>query len=286
MDSLWRLAMWGLSAAAALTLAVLSSYSDAGSARLMLAMNGSGSSGRVDQAQPAPRPEIPPIAEAVRALAAERERVSARMDRIERSLEDLTGSIGRQPGRATIAFPPAASTAARAAARGLEEDAQPAAPDRTAAATPRIGDIQPDLRPQVSVNPASGAVDRSAVAEPVKAEFGIDIGGGMNFEALRVLWTSVKASNSTLLDAFYPVVGLRENGKTKGAELRLIIGPLADIEAATRLCTALTLAQRTCQPVGFEGRRLTEADKLPERKAAPPKPASRPATPSRLFGLF
>jgi hypothetical protein len=45
MDSLWRLAMWGLSAAAALMLDVLSTYSDTGSTRLLLAMNGSGNSG-------------------------------------------------------------------------------------------------------------------------------------------------------------------------------------------------------------------------------------------------
>jgi hypothetical protein len=282
MDSLWRLAMWGLSAAAALTLAVLSSYSDAGSARLMTALQGFGNSDRADQAQSASRPEVPPIAETVRALAAERERLAARIDRIEQTLEGLTGSIRRQSGRGTVVPPVSAGPAAR----GLEEETQPAAPDRMVSPTTPTGDRKPNLRPQVSVNAASVPIDPSAVVEQGKAEFGIDIGGAPNFEALRVLWTSAKASNSGLLDSLYPVVGLRETGKTKGAELRLIIGPLADIEAATRLCAALTPAQRTCQPVGFEGQRLTEADKPPERKTAPPKPASRPTTPTRLFGLF
>ena len=38
------------------------------------------------------------------------------------------------------------------------------------------------------------------------------------------------------------MVTVRENSKTHGVELRLVIGPIADAEAASRLCTTLTEA--------------------------------------------
>ena len=40
MQSLWQLAIWGISAVIALGLAVAAGYSETGSQRLMLAMNG------------------------------------------------------------------------------------------------------------------------------------------------------------------------------------------------------------------------------------------------------
>jgi hypothetical protein len=99
---------------------------------------------------------------------------------------------------------------------------------------------------------------------------------------LRQLWTSTKASSPSLFDGLYGVVSLRENSRTRAAELRLIVGPLADADAASRLCATLAAAHRYCQPGAFEGQRLADADKATERKP-PFKPVQRPP---RLFGLF
>ena len=70
------------------------------------------------------------------------------------------------------------------------------------------------------------------------------------------------------------MVTVRENSKTHGVELRLVIGPIADAEAASRLCTTLTEAHHYCQPVAFEGQRLaltdTAATKAAPTAAAPP----------------
>ena len=44
------------------------------------------------------------------------------------------------------------------------------------------------------------------------------------------------------------------------AELRLIIGPMPDAEAAAQLCVTLAAAHQYCQPVAFEGQRLAVAD--------------------------
>jgi hypothetical protein len=98
---------------------------------------------------------------------------------------------------------------------------------------------------------------------------GIDIGGATNYEGLRALWRSTKNSEPELREELYPVVTLRENGKTHGVELRMVVGPIVDVEAAARLCTTLSAAHHYCQPVAFEGQRLTKLDTVSTAKASP-----------------
>jgi hypothetical protein len=83
------------------------------------------------------------------------------------------------------------------------------------------------------------------------------------------------------------VVAVRENSRTKNAELRLVVGPLANVETAARLCASLSAARRYCQPVAFEGQRLAEPDAAPERRAAPAAPKPKVAAPApKPRGLF
>ena len=115
-------ALWGTSAAAALTLAVVAGYSDTGSRRLMAAAAPPGGT-TVAQRAPAaatPQPvarsseteaETRRLAEAVRALTADRERLAARLGTLERSLEDVTGAI-KQQATAAAARPRASDRAA------------------------------------------------------------------------------------------------------------------------------------------------------------------------------
>src|SRR5262249_50549796 len=78
-----------------------------------------------------------------------------------------------------------------------------------------------------------------------------------------------------------------KNSRTKGAELRLVVGPLANVENAARLCASLSAARRYCQPVAFEGQRLTEPDAVPERRAAPAAPRPKVVAPApKPRGLF
>jgi hypothetical protein len=67
----------------------------------------------------------------------------------------------------------------------------------------------------------------------------------------------------------HPQVVVRENSKTKGADLRLIVGPIANVEEAARMCATLSTGRRYCQPVAFEGQPLPDADNVPpaEHKA-------------------
>ena len=119
----------------------------------------------------------------------------------------------------------------------------------------------------------------------IHAEFGVDIGGAASFDGLRVLWASTKGSNAALLEGLHPVVATRENSRTKAVELRLIAGPLANVEAAARLCAMLTAARRYCQPVAFEGQRLAHADTVPERKPAAAPRAAPTASPKSIWPL-
>jgi hypothetical protein len=122
----------------------------------------------------------------------------------------------------------------------------------------------------------------SALADPlaVAAGLGLDVGGATSYEGLRTLWKSSKTSVPGLPEEVYPVVTVRENGKTHGIELRLVIGPIADVELASRLCGTLSAAHRYCQPVAFEGQRLSLIDTGPAVKAAP---AAKPERSSRSW---
>ena len=108
---------------------------------------------------------------------------------------------------------------------------------------------------------------------------GVDVGGATNFDELRMLWNSVTGAHASLFENLHPVVSARENTKSRAADLRLIVGPLADTDAAGRICNALNAAKRYCRPATFEGQPLAlvapeppRRPRAPERKAAPARP--------------
>ena len=96
-----------------------------------------------------------------------------------------------------------------------------------------------------------------APAETPTTGLGLDVGGAINYDGLRTLWHSTKNSDPPLMDDLYPLVAVRENNKTHGIDLRLLVGPIDDMETAARLCAALMAAHRYCQPVAFEGQHLS-----------------------------
>lgn len=311
MGSLRRLAVWGGGATLAVLLAVVASYSDANSRRLMAA---DGPKAGAPPAQLASRlPEIDAqtqrLAGVVDGLAADRERLAARIGTIERNLEDVTGAIKRQgvdssnAASATLPAPAGASAASPATAPTTKESAKEAPKDagKEVAAAPLPGPLdilaarQPATAseaqpapPEALVNLPAIRSDETAAADPsAKVEFGVDVGGAVNFDGLRVLWISTKGSNAALFEGLYPVVAVRENSRTKNAELRLVAGPLGNVEHAARLCANLSATRRYCQPVAFEGQRLAEPDAVPERRAAPAAPKPKVAAPApKPRGLF
>jgi hypothetical protein len=328
MQALWRLAMWGGLATFALFVAVISTYSNAGSQRQTASISsGQGTSGQAAPSQSASgqassgtapqrtsavefeasAAESPEdarrLAEAVRALAADRDQALARIAALERNLDGVTGSIKRDriagPPPAPVQSPvpsPLQNPAAATSAAQVARPETPAAPVIEAAITPTptpparapaaqqsgASDaapmVAPDAGNRVAASPPN-PVRVTAPAEPLAAAggLGVDVGGAIDYEGLRALWRSTKNTDPALLEALYAVVAVRENGKTHSAELRLVIGPIADAEAAERLCSTLAAAHHYCQAVAFEGQRLSLSDTALPKAAPAPSHRSGPS---------
>jgi hypothetical protein len=174
------------------------------------------------------------LADAVRTLSVDRDRLVARLATLEHSLDEVTGSI-----------PPASS--------------KPSVPPSSA---PSIAAVPSVTAPAVTPAPAQAAgmpaPARPGAADSVatKTEFGVDIGGNASIEGLRAQWASLKASQPALFDGLRPVIAIREGAKPGVLELRLVAGPLPNASIAARLCAALSAAGQTCQPAVFDGQRL------------------------------
>lgn len=248
------------------------------------------------------------LAEAVRVLAADRDQALARIAALERNLDGVTGSIKRDriaSAQAVQAAPqaPAAATTAAPVAR----PEPPVAPVIEAVVTPARtpapqqsgpGDAAPTAAPDagnhVAAASPSNPVRVPAPAEPIAAApqaaalqapaggLGVDVGGAANYEALRTLWHSTLNSDPTLLEQLYPVVAIRENSKTHGVDLRLVVGPIPDAEAAARLCAKLSAAHHYCQSVAFEGQRLSLNDVAPGKPAPAARHRSGSSSPAKF----
>jgi len=201
---------------------------------------------------PAPAPAPPQVAsrpfdpevearrlnEAVRILAADRDRLLARITVLERNLDDVTGSIPATPPAAQKAPPPL-----------------PQIPPQVAAPPPQPAPAtQPPGRIATGHNAAIGTGSpMESVA--TKTEFGIDVGGATSTETMRAQWMALKNSQPGLFEGLRPVIAIRE-GRPGAVELRLVVGPLANAGAAARICAALSAANQPCQPAVFDGQRL------------------------------
>ena len=228
MHGLWRLVVWGSTAATALLIAVLSSRGVVGSQRAAVAASTLGGA-TVAVVQPAPTPQQPAarafdaqaetkkLAETVRDLAADNDELKSRLAVVEHSVDDVTGSIARQ--------------------------AQSTAPPPW-----------PDGPPVPSTPAAIAAV--MAPALPLPMEYGVDIGSAVSIQALRARWAGIRSAHPQLFDGLAPTISLSELPPSNRPELRLVVGPLVSADAATKLCSTLERFRLTCQPTIFAGRHL------------------------------
>jgi hypothetical protein len=106
-------------------------------------------------------------------------------------------------------------------------------------------------------------------------DFGLDVGGATTFDGLRALWNSVRNNTADLFEDLHPMVAVREN-KSRGVDLRLVVGPIASSEAATQMCATLLAARRFCQMTIFEGQPLPQASAVTEPDSRRPPPAAPP----------
>jgi hypothetical protein len=277
------LGAWGGAAALALIVVAFVSVSDRGRQRLALASAPAELPVRSVATVKIPRPqndaETRRLAAQVRALAADRDRLTARIMSLEHQLDDLTGSIKRLadiPAPAVNAPPPKASAPATTPPAMAERDT----PKTSAATSPinaphampagRTAASRPDKPPpQAEANAAEPAdapaqhaeapalekvplpPARIAATEPAKLEFGIALAGASSVEVARLQWAAVKANFGPLLAGLEP----RALSESRGGatHYRLVAGPLPTYTAAARLCAHMIAAHAICEPVKYTG---------------------------------
>ncbi len=237
----WRLGRWGVAAGAAVSLAYFVASSDLGLRRMATAFAIVQGLPPTPSTQPRDDGEVVRLSESLRRLTNDRDRLLARLETLERNLDDLTGSVER------------GSTTPRVS------DIVPSSPPEPATPVPQTGSVTP-LQQSSVIPPTQNAAPDSASTTPVnpttKVDFGIDLGSAPTVEGLRSLWTSAKNKHAKLLEGLRPIIALRENAKPGSVELRLVAGPLASAALAARLCVVIITAGTVCQPAVYDGQQL------------------------------
>jgi hypothetical protein len=247
----WRLGAWSGVAILSLAAALVAAYTETGARRLASgdsAMTARGGSLSVAEN------ETRRLADAVRVLSADRERLAARVGALERNLDDVTGAIphraGSETGDPAAASPLPPSLTPRPPAAAAPASVV-AAPTTTTARAPQAS--ADNRRPGLVAITADVTATGSTAT---RTEFGIDLGTAATVEGLRNLWTALKGTQAPLLEGLRPVVAVRDGAKPGTLELRLVAGPLANAGVAAKLCAALADAGLTCAPAVFDGQRL------------------------------
>jgi len=283
----WRVLGWGGAATLALAAVAYIGQTDAGSKRLQLALAMVSEPARVINEPVRVVAQIPPpsndaetqrLAAQVRDLAADRERLTARIAMLERNLADMTGSIKKQSeqlaaARAAATPPPMPSAPATTpVVVAAPPPPAPALPALTplampkvnesaagwAASTPQTAEAAPEQIPLPPVRVAAApASEPAAEPPPTKLEYGVDLGAATSLEALRIHWAAVKANYGPLLVGLHPLATQHTKTPT-GVTYRLVAGPLPDIGAATQLCARFPVTRTGCRAAKFTGLQLAE----------------------------
>lgn len=227
MRGLWRLVSWGTTAAACLLVAVLSSRGVVGAQRAAVAV---ATLKAANPVQPASvqttlpgfdaQAETKRLSDSVRQLASENDELKARIGMVEHSMDDVTGSIAQQQQAAAPAPVPWPD------------------PGTTAPTVPAA--IATVMAPPL----------------PMPIEYGADIGGAVSIQALRARWAGIRSAHPQLFEGVTPTVSLSPTSPASRPELRLVVGPLASADAATRLCASLNRYRVSCQPTIFAGQHM------------------------------
>jgi hypothetical protein len=235
---LWRVSLWAVSAAAAMALAVYAGTTEIGRDRVhhafaevreILVPSG------IKPVRPLDAREGRHLADTVRALAADRERLLARIATLEQGMDGITGSIARvEKSVQTLQQPPEITA----------PDARPA--------TPPPDEVTSSISPPASVPLPPSPPSPNAG----KSEFGVDLGSASTVDALRTAWTVALRRHGGLLEGLHPVVQMRERPRPAAVEFRLIAGPIPNAAGAARICAVMTASGSVCAPAAFDGQRL------------------------------
>jgi len=73
---------------------------------------------------------------------------------------------------------------------------------------------------------------------------------------LRAHWSTVRGAHAAILEGMRPLVSVRQSSRPGFTEFHLVAGPIADADAAAKLCQLLTSVRVPCRPSTFDGQRL------------------------------
>lgn len=274
-----RLTGWATAATVALTFATLAALSPTGSDRIAATLKSLGGGEPQQNMQLAARKaeletDRRSMNDALRLLAADRDRLLSRVASLERNLDDITGSIKSQVPRP----PPDLSREPPSFDQLPQIPTTEASPARTESSSPPESKL-PNVWPRASLANTAivmpGAFDgapawpappaRVAVVTPAdqpmaptvvsRTEFGVDIGSGSDLAEVRSLWNAAKSQHGNLVGNLRPVV-LRREDRAGNTDYRLVIGPLANAAAAAKLCATLGAADIMCSTRPYVGERL------------------------------
>jgi hypothetical protein len=238
MRDLWRIALWGMAAGASLSIVAYAGSTGIGRERTKVAMADFHDilipSGMMP-ARPLTAQEGRRLAETVRVLAADRDRLVSRIATLEHGLDDVTGSIAK------------VEKAAAEAAKPPPEPAQAAAPEKTE--EPAENDVTSSIAPAAATKSEPEAED----APPAK-QFALDLGIAPTIDQLRTAWTIALRRHGALLQGLHPAV--QQSSRPGRAIFHLLAGPLPSAAAAAKICQSMTAAGAICSPAMFDGQRL------------------------------
>jgi hypothetical protein len=281
MQRLWRLALWGTTAATALLVAILTDRSDAGSQRIAAMPDAIHGAPRKFDAESATRQ----LTQALRGLSEDRDRLTSRLAAVEHSLGDITGAIARQgenttpaanPGsgqtdnpktpnalaaNAPVANAPAANSAAAPPPWSPSDPPEPGTAPSPVAAAPVVPPFAglPSPLPAIFDAPTPGratSAPTGAADTPQPASYGADLGSALSIQTLQTRWAGTRSAHPQLFAGLQAVATLKEIPRSKRVELRLVVGPLPSPGAAVELCAILATLRVSCQPTNFDGQHL------------------------------
>ena len=266
---LWRVSLWGGAAILALAAAVLMTQTDIGAQRLQMVFAAEPAAKPITQADFVPRPEADALKREtlrleaqVRELAADREKLNARIASLETSLSDVTGSLKRELAAvaAKPATVPAKTPATPVPTLSAPQTAPPAplepivaeAKNGHAPATEPAGDprVAPPLGEPIPLPPM-----RIAGVATSTSDIAVDLGGARSFEIMQARWAAVKANFGPLLNGLQPLVA--RDSRPNMIPYRLIVGPLPNAAAAAQVCARFAASKVTCRSTKFAGEPLT-----------------------------
>lgn len=286
LHGLWRVLLWGASAAMALAVVAGTAFSDIGAERLKQTL-----AALVEPAAKPPQQSVDAhqfaaleqqtrqLAQTVHDLTAERDRIKGRLATLEQNLDDITGTIKRQAAQAAAqktaaddtpktakeaaAAPPAPVVSTPATIAAVPSPAPAAATPEAPAATASIEAAEPITGPIPLPPTRLASVAATAKSEsgegPVAAakQIGVDLGGAPSMDALRAHWAALKANIGPELVGLKPSVMTRQ--KLSGAaDYRLVLVAIPNSATAIRLCAKLAANHVYCRAGTFNVEQFAE----------------------------